>query len=165
MGKIALVAALILAAPAAAAPLSKVQLNCGMAKAPAGFGDQLAAAFIVMDRTKLGPLKDRLGKFVSQCVATKQVSRDQGEAYFSYLLARLPREALARQLTKSGIALAKVDLALGFSGGKAADGDAGELLDSAGFTESRLGAVNHQKLLTYADLSRRMFSYQAKLLA
>ena len=95
--------------------------------------------------------------------------RCRGGIYYDYALARLPREALIRQLARAGIAVARIDAAMGFGPGRAnkamrdmdeAEGQAAAAaLAAGGIDEKRLTPANWHKVMTYMDLTPRMYSY------
>ena len=162
-----LVTALAALVPAAAMARSQAQLDCAVRRVPAGLGDNLAAAMVASDRIRLSPLQETLARAMRPCVAANRMRDAEAEAYYDYLLARLPREALARQLARAGIATQRIDAAMGFGPGRTnqamADMDETEAarataaLAAAGIDEKRLPAANWRKVMTYIDLTARMY--------
>ncbi len=156
-----------LATPALAR--TQAQLDCAIQRAPTGLGDNLAAAMIATDRVRLGPLQQQLERAVRQCVAVNHMRDAEAEIYYDYALARLPREALIRQLARAGIVAARIDAAMGFGPGRAntamRDMDEAEgarataALAAGGIDEKRLTPANWHKVMTYMDLTPRMYRY------
>ena len=154
-----------LAAPAVARP--QAQLDCAVRRVPAGLGANLAAAMVAGDRARLGPLQETLERAMRPCVAANRMNDSQAEAYYDYLLARLPREALARQLTSAGIPATRIDAAMDFGPGRpnkpmrerdeAETDRANASLVAAGINETRLPAQTWRKVMTYIDLTPRMY--------
>ena len=168
-GILCMIAALAVSAPAIVMARSQAQLDCAVQRAPAGLGDNLAAAMVDADRTRLGPLQETLARAMRPCVATSHMSDADAETYYDYLLARLPREALVRQLARAGIATARIDAAMGFGPGRpnkamrdmdgAEAARASAALAADGIDEKRLSAANWRKAMTYMDLTPRMYRY------
>ncbi len=154
-----------LAAPAIARP--QAQLDCAVRRVPAGLGANLAGAMVAADRARLGPLQETLERAMRPCVAANRMNDAQAEAYYDYLLARLPRAALARQLAAAGIPTARIDAAMDFGPGRpntpmrerdeAETDRATAALVAAGIREERLPARTWRKVMTYIDLTPRMY--------
>ncbi len=148
---------------------SQAQLDCAVQRSPTGLGDNLAAAMIAADRARLGPLQQQLERVVRQCVAVSRMRDAEAEIYYDYALARLPREALIRQLARAGIVTARIDAAMGFGPGLAnkamRDMDEAEAeraaaaMAGSGIDEKRLTPANWRKVMTYLDLTPRMYRY------
>ena len=93
---------------------TQAQLDCAIQRAPAGLGDSIAAAMVAGDRAAMRPLQQRLEVVVRQCVTAQRMRDAEAENYYDYALARLPGEALSRQLGRAGIATARLDAVLGY---------------------------------------------------
>ena len=155
--------------PSCALARSQAQLDCAVQRAPAGLGDNLAAAMVAADRARLSPLQKQLERVVRQCVAVSHMRDAEAETYYDYVLARLPREALSRQLARAGIATARIDAAMSFGPGRAntamremdeaTSARAAAEMTAAGIDEARLSAANWGKVRTYIDLTPRMYRY------
>ena len=116
---IAALAALVLAAPAAAQSLvpSEALLECpGLAVTPA-FREQLADAMLRQSAAN-DALFEQLVRITQDCGGRFGLSEDQGEAYFTYSLSRLPRDTLVARLAVKGIAAATIDEAFDFGEGR-----------------------------------------------
>ena len=152
---------------AQAAARSQAQLDCAVQRAPAGLGDSIAAAMVAGDRAALGPLQRRLEAVVRQCVAAQRMRDAEAENYYDYALARLPSEALARQLGRAGVVTARIDAVLGFRAGRpnialpGMDGTTEErisaVLAAAGIDEERLSPANRHKVGIYIELAPRLY--------
>ena len=169
--RIVLLALALLAAfgPTAAMARSQAQLDCAVQRAPVGLADNLAAAMIAADRARLSPLQQQLERAVRQCVAVSHMRDAEAETYYSYALARLPREALIRQMARAGIVAARIDAAMGFGPGRPnlvmrdrdeTDGArAAAAMAASGIDEKHLSPANWRKVMTYIDLTPRMYRY------
>ena len=146
---------------------SQAQLDCAIQRAPAGLGDSIAAAMVAGDRAAMRPLQQRLEVVVRQCVTAQRMRDAEAENYYDYALARLPGEALSRQLGRAGIATARLDTVLGYRAGRpnttlpGIDGTAEErmsaVLAAAGIDEKRLSPANLRKVSTYIELAPRQY--------
>lgn len=119
MRSIAVLAALVLATPAAAQTVapSEALLECpGLAVTPA-FREQLADAML-RESTANDALFEQLVKITQDCGGRFGLAEDQGEAYFTYSLSRLPRATLVARLAVKGIAAATIDEAFDFGEGR-----------------------------------------------
>ena len=154
-----------LSAPALAR--SQAQLDCAIQRAPAGLGDSRAAAMVAGDREAMRPLQRRLELVVRSCVTAQRMRDAEAENYYDYALARLPGEALARQLNRAGVATARIDAVMGFRTGRpntalpGMDGTAEErmsaVLAATGIDEKRLSPVILRKVSTYIELAPRQY--------
>jgi hypothetical protein len=155
--------------PAGVMARTQAQLDCAVQRAPAGLGDNLAAGMVAGDRARLSPLQQQLERVVRQCLPITRLTDREAEVYYDYALTRLPREALIRQLARAGIATARIDAAMGFGPGRAnaAKRDMDEAtsaratteMAAGGIDEKRLSPANWSKVMTYIDLTPRMYRY------
>ena len=163
------IAALATFGPADVMARSQAQLDCAMQRAPAGLADNLAAGMVAGDRARLSPLQQQLERVVRQCLRITRLTDREAEVYYDYALTRLPREALSRQLARAGIATARIDAAMGFGPGRpnqamrdmdeAEGARAAAALVASGIDEKHLSPVNWRKVMSYIDLTSRMYRY------
>jgi hypothetical protein len=174
MKRILMAAAMLaMLAPSVADARTQAQLDCAVQRAPAGLGDSLAAAMVAGDRARLSPLQQQLERVVRQCLPITRLTDREAEVYYDYALARLPREALSRQLARAGVVTARIDAAMGFGPGRAnaamrdmdeaAGARAAAEMAAGGIDEQRLSAANWSKVMTYIDLTPRMYRYLDRL--
>lgn len=112
--------ALALAAHAGAARARPPEaLACAVMAAPAGLDQRLADVVISHDDARGRPALDDLRRITESCAADQFLAPKQSEAYFSYALGRLARDALDARLAAHGLSAELIDKALDIGPGNA----------------------------------------------
>ena len=115
MRSILVLLACALAAPAAAQ--SEALLECPTLGVTPAFREKLADAMLRQDPAN-DALFEQLVVITNECATRFGLAEDQGEAYFTYSLSKLPREAFVARLGAVGISAATIDEAFDFGEGR-----------------------------------------------
>ncbi len=105
-----MLAALAWAAPAAARPPEA--LSCALQAAPAGLDARLADVIVSRETGRGRPILDELRMVTDRCAADQFLTDKQRDAYFSYALGRMGRDAIDGRLAAMGISAALIDATL-----------------------------------------------------
>ena len=107
----------LVASPAAARPPEA--LACALQAAPAGLDARLADVIVSRDMTGGRPVLDELRGLTDRCAADQFLTPRQRDAYFTYVLGRMGRDALDARLAAAGAPSALIDQALDIGPGNA----------------------------------------------
>ena len=107
--------ALVVAAPAAAQ--SEALLACPTLGVTPEFREKLADAMLKEDPAN-DALFEQLVTITTECAGRFGLAEDQGEAYFTYSLSKLPRDAFVARLGAVGISAKTIDDAFDFGEGR-----------------------------------------------
>ena len=107
----------LVASPAAARPPEA--LACALQAAPAGLDARLADVIVSRDTARGRPVLDELRVLTDRCAADQFLSESQRNAYFTYVLGRMGRDALDARLGAAGVSSALIDQALDIGPGNA----------------------------------------------
>lgn len=110
---------LTLAAPAAAqsGTPSEALLSCPTLGVTPAFREKLADAMLKQDPGN-DALFEQLVTITEECATRFGLADDKGEAYFTYSLSKLPREAFVARLGAAGISAETIDDAFDFGEGR-----------------------------------------------
>lgn len=113
----ALVVACLLPASALARPPEA--LACALQAAPQGLDAQVADVFVSRDPDRGKPVLDQVRRLTDSCAADQFLNAKQRDAYYSYALGRMGRDAIDVRLAAQGIPSALIDQALDIGPGNA----------------------------------------------
>jgi hypothetical protein len=172
--------ALLTATAAAAAVWSGVALaqsedllECTSQAMTPAFRDKLADAMLA-DEHEGEALFEQLGTVSDDCARQYGLAEDKGGAYFTYSLARLPRDAFIVRLGAQGISAQVVDQALDFGEGRRNPTITGRLskpqvdklvaaLSAAGVDIEAVAESSWKMIGAYAAASSLMWENRGKL--
>ena len=163
--------ALALATPAAAQ--SADLLECTTQDVTPAFRDKLADAMLD-DSRDADALFEQLVHISDACAARHGLAGDKGEAYFTYSLSRLPRDAFIARLGAAGISAQVLDEAFDFGEGRSNPAIEGELkpeqvaalvaaLAANGIDVEKVPETSLEMIGAYAASSSLMWQSRRKL--
>jgi hypothetical protein len=169
----ALLACIAALLPAAAAAQSDDLLECTTQAVTPAFRDRIADVMLADDPNG-DALFEQLVTVSDDCAARNGLAADKGEAYFTYSLARLPRDAFIVRLGARGISGAVVDEALDFGTGRSNPVITGNLapeqverllaaLGRSGVDVEKVGDDSWEMIGAYAAATSLMWQAHAKL--
>jgi len=173
--KTALASAILLALFAMpAVAQSDELLECPSARVTPAFRDKIAAAMLAADSPESDALFAQLATVTEACAGQNGLAADRREAYFTYAMARLPRDTFIVRLGQAGIAAAVVDEALDFGPGrtnpvitgaldKAQLARLNEALGAQGARAGRVSDDDWQLIGAYAAATSLMWQSRGKL--
>jgi len=107
----------LLASPAAARPPEA--LACALQAAPPGLDARVADVIVSRDTAHGGPALADLRALTDRCAADQFLTANQRDAYFTYVLGRMGRDAIDGRLARLGLPPALIDQALDIGPGNA----------------------------------------------
>jgi hypothetical protein len=117
LGSLALAAAML---PLPAHAQSEDLLECSFLKVTPAFREKIAMSML-SDETvnETESMMDTFADIASQCATANKLDPAKMESYFTYSLARLPRETYVDKLGEQGVPATVIDDTLGFGAGRA----------------------------------------------
>lgn len=112
-------ALLALLLPATAQARPPEALACALQAAPQGLDAEVANVFVSRDPERGKPVLDRVRHLTDACADDQFLSAKQRDAYYSYALGRMGRDAIDVRLAAQGVPSAVIDQALDIGPGNA----------------------------------------------
>ena len=159
--------------PGSGSAQSEDLLECSTQAVTPAFRDKLADSMLADDQAGEG-LSEQLATISDECAGRYGLSDDQRDAYFTYSLARLPRDALITRLGALGISAQVIDDALDFGTGRSNPQITGRLqkpqidkllaaLTAAGVDVAAIADQSWTMIGAYAAASSLMWQNRARL--
>ena len=105
--------------PASALARPPEALACALQAAPQGLDAQVADVFVSRDPERGKPVLDQVRHLTDACAEDQFLNPKQRDAYYSYALGRMGRDAIDGRLAGQGIPSAVIDQALDIGPGNA----------------------------------------------
>ena len=113
----AVIVAGLLPAPALARPPEA--LACALQAAPQGLDGQVADVLVSRDPDRGKPVLDAVRRLTDSCADDQFLNAKQRDAYYSYILGRMGRDAIDVRLSALGLPSGLIDQALDIGPGNA----------------------------------------------
>ena len=159
--------------PSLAAAQSADLLECTTQEVTPAFREKLADAMLD-EGADSNALFEQLVHVADGCAARFALPQEQNEAYFTYSLSRLPRDAFIARLGAAGISAAVIDDALDFGEGRSNPAISGDLqpaqleallaaLAANGVDVDKVAETSWEMVGAYAAASSLMWQSRRKL--
>jgi len=139
----------LIGSPAGARPPEA--LACALQAAPAGLDTRVAEVIVSHDMDRGRPVLDEVRVLTDRCAADQFLTTRQRDAYFTYVLGRMGRDALDARLAAVGVPASLIDRTLDIGPGnannpaeKVTQGDLRQMADA-------LAAAGHTPATVTAD--------------